>query len=37
MKRDTILLLIIVALFIAAAVYAPCDGSCSITEEVRRG
>ena len=37
MKRESILLLIIAALFIAAAAYAPCDGSCSQSEEVRRG
>ena len=36
MKRDSILLLIIAALFVAA-VYAPCDGSCNQSEEVRRG
>lgn len=37
MKRKTILLLLMLAAFIAAAIVAPCDGSCSVAEEVRRG
>ena len=37
MKRETILLLLMLAAFIAAAIYAPCDGSCRVAEEVRRG
>ncbi|MFN9958747.1 MAG: hypothetical protein ACK55I_37120 [bacterium] len=37
MKRETILLLLMLAAFIASAIYAPCDGSCSVAEEVRRG
>ena len=37
MKRETILLLLLLAIFVASAIYAPCDGSCSVAEEVRRG
>lgn len=36
-KRATILLLLMLAAFIAAAIIAPCDNSCPIEEEVRRG
>lgn len=36
-KRATILLLIILGLYLAAAAFAPCDGSCPIEEEMRRG
>ena len=37
MKRETILLILFLLVLTATAVYAPCDGSCSVTEEVRRG
>ena len=37
MKRATILLLILLGIYLAAAAFAPCDGSCSQSEEVRRG
>lgn len=37
MKRETILLLLMLAAYFAAAIVAPCDGSCSVAEEVRRG
>jgi len=37
MKRETILLLLMLAAYLAAAIVAPCDGSCSVAEEVRRG
>ena len=37
MKRETILLLLLLAIFVVSAIYAPCDGSCSVAEEVRRG
>jgi hypothetical protein len=35
--RAAILLGLILAVCIAAAIVAPCDGSCSVAEEVRRG
>lgn len=37
MKRETILLILFLLVLAATAVYAPCDGSCSVAEEVRRG
>ena len=36
-KRATILLLLIVSIFVITAIIAPCDNSCPIEEEVRRG
>jgi hypothetical protein len=36
-KRAIILLLLIVSIFAITAIIAPCDGSCPIEEEVRRG
>jgi len=36
-KRATILLLLIVSIIVITAIIAPCDGSCSVAEEVRRG
>lgn len=36
-KRATILLLLIVSIIVITAIIAPCDGSCTIEEEVRRG
>lgn len=36
-KRAIILLTLIVLLIILSAIVAPCDGSCDIAEEVRRG
>jgi hypothetical protein len=35
--RAAILLGLIFAVCIAAAIVAPCDGSCTVAEEVRRG
>ena len=36
-KRATILLLLIVSIIVITAIIAPCDNSCSQSEEVRRG
>jgi hypothetical protein len=36
-RRAVMLGLLILAVCIAAAIVAPCDGSCPIAEEVRRG
>ena len=36
-KRAAILLTLIVLFIILSAIVAPCDGSCSVAEEVRRG
>lgn len=35
--RTAILFALILAVCIAAAIVAPCDGSCTLAEEVRRG
>lgn len=37
LKRALVWLLLIAAMFVLAAIVAPCDGSCTVAEEVRRG
>lgn len=37
MKRNAILLILFLLVLAATAIYAPCDGSCGVAEEVRRG
>ena len=36
-KRIIILLTMLFVIFVLTAIVAPCDGSCSVAEEVRRG
>ena len=37
LKRALVWLLLIALMFVLAAIIAPCDGSCSVAEEVARG
>jgi hypothetical protein len=37
MKRAIILLTVLLVIIVLTAIIAPCDGSCDIAEEVRRG
>ena len=37
MKRALVWLLLIALMFVLAAIIAPCDGSCTVAEEVARG
>ena len=37
MKRALVWLLLIALMFVLAAIVAPCDGSCTVAEEVARG
>jgi hypothetical protein len=36
-KRAVILLAVLLTICVLTAIVAPCDGSCSVAEEVRRG
>lgn len=36
-KRAIILLTVLFIIFVLTAIVAPCDGSCTVAEEVRRG
>jgi hypothetical protein len=36
-KRAAILLMLLLLIIALTALIAPCDGSCSVAEEVRRG
>ena len=37
MKRALVWLLLIALMFVLAAIITPCDGSCTVAEEVARG